>query len=206
MKDQYINFIPSAHELNAFYEHIKTSGANPTLEDLALILPCVRQKSFKKGECLLKVGEISQDVYFNTKGIARSYFQLPNGVEKTYFIITEHTIFSDYASLISQTPATENIEAIEDIEVYCIGYEDLMSLYKEHHCWETFGRNIGDFNFTFSQKRLRSMMNDDAATKYTKFMKHYESLAHRIPQHIIASYLGITPQSLSRLKKEMIVL
>jgi hypothetical protein len=77
-----------------------------------------------------------------------------------------------------------------------------MYLFKTYHSWETLGRNISDANFIFSQKRLRSMMNDDASTKYSKFKKYYENIAHRIPQNVIASYLGITPQSLSRLKKE----
>jgi CRP-like cAMP-binding protein len=203
MKNSHTNFVPSAEELSAFFDHIKALGANPTLEDLVLILPFVYKKSFKKGELLLTFGEVSKEVYFNIKGMARSYFQLLNGTEKTYFIITENTIFSDYASLVSQTPATENIEAIEDMEVYCINYKDLTYLYRNYHVWETFGRNISDFNFAFSQKRLRSMMNDDATTRYNKFMKFYGSIAHRIPQNIIASYLGITPQSFSRLKKEM---
>jgi hypothetical protein len=68
------------------------------------------------------------------------------------------------------------------------------------------GKNICDFNFSFSQKRLRSMMNDDATTRYAKFLEHYQEISHRIPQYIIASHLGITPQSLSRLRKIMDVL
>ncbi len=196
-------FIPSAHEIKKFYEHIQFFGLSPSLKDLSLMYPFIKQKTFKKGELLLQVGEISQEVYFNYKGMARSFNKHPNGSEKTYFIITENTIFSDYASLISQTPATENIEAIEDMEVYCLGYKDLLHLYANYHVWEIFGRSISDMNFVFSQKRLRSMMNEDASTRYTKFMKYHGSVAHRIPQQIIASYLGITPQSFSRLKKEV---
>jgi CRP-like cAMP-binding protein len=206
MSAQSINFKKPTPDVLAFFKHIKDLSISPSIEDLALMIPFIKQKTFKKGESILKVGEISQEVYFNVKGMARSFVQLPNGTEKTYFIMIEQTIFSDYGSLITQKPATENIEAIEDMIVYHINQADLMYLYKNYHVWETLGRNISDANFIFSQKRLRSMMNDDAATKYTKFKKHYEDIAHRIPQHIIASYLGITPQSLSRLKKEMDVL
>ncbi len=193
----------SDQDLTAFYEQIKSIGSNPSIDDLALILPYVTQKSFKKGDLLLQVGDIYKEIYFNTKGIARTYFQLPNGSEKTYYILPEHTFFSDYASFIAQKPCTENIEAIEDMDVYCIGYENLMYLYENYHIWEKIGRYFCDFNFTFAQKRLRSMMNDDASTRYKKFTVNYTEILHRIPQHIVASYLGITPQSFSRLKKEM---
>jgi CRP-like cAMP-binding protein len=203
MSTHSINFNNPTQEVIAFFKHINTLTKTPTIEELSLILPYVKHKYFKKGDSILKVGDISQEAYFNVKGMARSYHKLPNGTEKTYFILIEQTIFSDYASLITQTPATENIEAIEDMEVYYIKQADLMYLFDTYHVWETLGRNISDANFIFSQKRLRSMMNDDAATKYTKFKKYYEKIAHRIPQHIVASYLGITPQSLSRLKKEM---
>ncbi len=81
--------------------------------------------------------------------------------------------------------------------------EDLMNLYAKFHVWETIGRKISDINFIISHRRLRSMMNDDAATRYRKYQHSYQNLLHRIPQHIVASYLGITPQSLSRLKREI---
>jgi CRP/FNR family transcriptional regulator, anaerobic regulatory protein len=201
-----IHFEKTTPEILAFFNYLKNLTFAPSIEDLALMLPFVQYKRFKKGESLTKVGEISQYIYFNIKGIGRSYLQLPNGIEKTYFIITEHTIFSDYTSVTSQTPATENIEALVDMEVFCMSYPNLLRLYEEHPVWETFGRIISDFNFAFSQKRLRSMMNDDAKTKYIKFKTHYSEIAHLIPQQVIASYLGITPQSLSRLKKEIDVL
>jgi CRP/FNR family transcriptional regulator, anaerobic regulatory protein len=206
MNNSSVTPILSVSEIKTFYEYICSLGASPTFEDVALILPYITQKKIKKGEVFLKVGDTSQEYYFNTKGIARSFHQFPNGVEKTYFILTENNIFVDYASLILQTPATENYEALEDMEVYCISYEGFINLSQKYHIWETIGRNISDHSFYFMQKRLRSMMNDDAATKYTKFKKYYEKIAHRIPQNVVASYLGITPQSLSRLKKEMDVL
>jgi CRP/FNR family transcriptional regulator, anaerobic regulatory protein len=120
MRNPSINFKNIAPDVIALFEQVRNLISVPNMEELALILPFVKYKTFKKGESILKVGEISEEVYFNAKGIARSYSQLPNGTEKTYYIMIEHTIFSDYASLISQTPATENIEALEDMEVYYI--------------------------------------------------------------------------------------
>lgn len=203
MKPLNNNLITTTDEFSSFYEHIKSLGVNLTIEDFALVVPFLKTKKIKKGTVFVKFGEINQEVYYSIKGMARSFYQLPNGTEKTYFIITEHKIFADYVSILSQTPATENIEAIEDMQVYCISYADLLHLSTTHHIWETIIRNVSDFNHAYSQKRLRSMMNDDAATRYNKFLKHSEGVAHRIPQHIIASYLGITPQSFSRLKKEV---
>ena len=189
-------------DIESFFNHLKSLGLDSDYKDLAMIEPFVTKKSFKKGDSILKIGEICRDIFFVAKGLSRSYLQLPNGTEKTYLIFLDNVIFTDQISFMAQKPATENIEAIEDMEVYCITYDNLMYLYKTYHSWETLGRNISDFNFIFTQKRLRSMMNDDAGTRYIKFMKYFGTVSHRIPQHIIASYLGITPQSLSRLKKK----
>ena len=93
------------------------------------------------------------------------------------------------------------METLEDTDVLYIKHDDLMILFKKNHAWESVGRKISDINFIVSKDRLRSMMNDDAITRYKRFLHSYQNILHRIPQNIIASYVGITPQSLSRLKK-----
>lgn len=95
------------------------------------------------------------------------------------------------------------LEAIENTNVLSFSYDDLSELYQKSHEWESIGRKISDTSFMVAKNRLRSLMNDDAQTRYMKFLNSYQNLLTRIPQHIIASYLGITPQLLSRLKREL---
>ena len=189
--------------INDFINYVKSYGIEPTMEEFSIFINFIKYKKFKKGEIILEKGHTSNEAYYSIKGFARSYDKLINGTEKTYLIFAEKSFFTDHASFISQVPATEYLEAVEDMEVMYIEYKDMIGMYKKYHNIESFGRRISDVNFIFSQKRLRSMMNDDASTRYKKLIKHYGDFSLRIPQNVIASYLGITPQSLSRLKREL---
>jgi CRP-like cAMP-binding protein len=184
-------------------EKIMSFGVIPTEEDIALLIPYLKTKVFKKGEIILKAGETCTEGYFIKRGILRTFQMMPNGNERTYIITRELNIFSEHVSFMSQNPSTDYVEAIEETEVIVFYYEDLMNLYEKYHVWETIGRKLSDINFIISHRRLRSMMNDDAATRYRKYQHSYQNILHRIPQRIVASYLGITPQSLSRLKREI---
>ncbi|MES2518902.1 MAG: Crp/Fnr family transcriptional regulator [Bacteroidota bacterium] len=190
-------------ELTLFRAKIKSFGAIPTDEDIALMLPILKEKTFKKGEIILKAGEICSEAYYITKGLMRCFHQMPNDTQKTYVISCEHNLFTEHSSFISQRPSLDYIEALEDTNVMYFNYDDLMALYKKSHEWESFGRKISDINFIAAKNRLHTLMNDDAATRYRKFLESYKDSIHRIPQNVIASYLGITPQSLSRLKREI---
>ena len=190
-------------ELRLFNEQIKSLGASLSDDKLALILPLLKKKVFKKGEIVVNAGEVCTEAYFITKGLMRTFYQIPNGSQKTYVIAGEHNIFTEHSSFISQKPTVDYVEALEDTEVLSFRYVDLIELYANCHEWEMVGRIVSDVNFIVAKNRLRSLMNDDAPTRYRKFLKSYQNMLSRIPQHIVASYLGITPQSLSRLKKEI---
>ena len=190
-------------ELNLFNEQIKSLCAGLSEENLALFLPLLKKKIFKKGEIVINAGEVCTEAYFITKGLMRTFYQIPNGGQKTFVIAAEHNLFTEHSSFISQKPAIDNLEAVEDTEVLSFQYADLIELYTKCHEWETVGRIISDINFIVAKNRLRSLMNDDAPTRYRNFLKSYQNMLCRIPQHIVASYLGITPQSLSRLKREI---
>jgi CRP/FNR family transcriptional regulator, anaerobic regulatory protein len=190
-------------EINLFKEQLKSLGSILKEEDIALILPILKEKSFKKGEITLNAGEVCTEAYLITKGLMRSFHQMPNGSQKTYVISCEQNLFTEHCSFVSQKPSKDFLETLEDTDVLCFSYADLMSLYEKSHQWESVGRKLSDVNFIIAKNRLRSLMNDDAPTRYRNFLKSYQNSLSRIPQHIVASYLGITPQSLSRLKREI---
>lgn len=189
-------------EVLAFRDRLNALGISTNDKDISLFLPIVRGKHIKKGEFFLNKEEVCKEAYFVVKGLVRSFQKLPNGSEKTYVICHENHIFTEHTSFISQTPSSDYLEALEDTFVLYFTYDDLMELYNKSHAIERIGRKLSDVNFILAKTKLISLMNDDAVTRYLQFLKYYKDVLHRIPQNIIASYLGITPQSLSRLKKE----
>lgn len=189
-------------EVMAFRDRLSVLGIQSKEEDFKSMVSILQKKSFKKGEIILNRGEICKETYFIVKGIVRSFQILPNGNEKTYVLSHENRLFTEHTSFVSQTPATDFLEALEDTDVLSFTYENLMRVYKKSHALESVGRQLSDVNFIAAKKKLMSLMNDDAATRYADFLKTYKNVLPRIPQNIIASYLGITPQSFSRLKKE----
>lgn len=194
-----MKFLP---EVLAFRNRLNALGISVKDEDLKLFLPIVCRKEIQKGEIFLNEGEICKETYFIVKGVVRSFQKLPNGSERTYVIGTKNHFFSEHTSFVSQTPSSDYLEAIEDTSVLYFTHNDLMELYDKSHAIERIGRQLSDAKFIMAKTRLISVMNDDATTKYLHFIKNHEGLSHRIPQNIIASFLGITPQSFSRLKKE----
>ena len=190
-------------EITALQKRFTFFDKNLTDQDFANLVPFIHKKTFKKGEVILSAGDICDEFYFIINGILRSYHRMPNNTEKTYVICGENNIFTEHSSFISRSSSTDFLEALEDTQVLYIKHDDLMKLFRKYHAWESVGRKVSDINYIVSKDRLRSMMNDDAITRYRRFLDSYQNILHRIPQNIIASYLGITPQSLSRLKKGM---
>lgn len=189
-------------EITAFQNRLSVLGILSKQEDFKFMVSILQKKSFKKGEIILRKGEICKETYFIVKGLVRSFQILPNGNEKTYVLSHENRLFTEQSSFISQTPSTDFLEALEDTDVLFFTYEALMKVYKKSHALESVGRHLSDANFIATKKKLMSLMNDDAATRYADFLKIYRNELSRLPQNIIASYLGITPQSFSRIKKE----
>jgi CRP-like cAMP-binding protein len=190
-------------EFNLFKELIEELGSILSAEDVTLLSSILKEKTFKKGAIVLQAGDVCNEAYFITKGLMRSFHQVPNGNQKTYVICFEHSLFTEHCSFVSQKPALDSIEALEDTDVLSFSYVDLIDIYKKSHKLESVGRKISDNNFILAKNRLRSLMNDDAPTRYLNFLHSFQDYLNRIPQHIVASYLGITPQSLSRLKREI---
>ena len=189
-------------ELTAFQNRLLALGIPSQEEDFKHIIPILEIKHFKKGEIVLNRGEICREAYFILKGMMRSFQILPNKNEKTYVLCFENHIFTEHTSFISQKPSTDYLQAVDEVSVLFFTHENLMKLYKKSHALESIARQISDVNFIVAKNKLMSLMNDDAATRYRAFLRSYKSVLSRIPQNIVASYLGITPQSLSRLKRE----
>lgn len=155
----------------------------------------------EKNETWKSEGEISQELAYVNSGLLR-HFYVDNGNEKTEKFYTEQIWFGDLGSFLSKTPSLRNYVAIEKSELIVLSFSELQSLYLKIPIMERFGRLYAEQLLIEQLNRNRSFLLDSAKTKYTKFKVDFPELSQRIPQYLIAQYLGIKPETLSRIRKK----
>ena len=161
------------------------------------------KRTVSKKQNLLNHGSVCRFVAFINKGCLRSYSVDANGIEHiTQFGVENHWI-ADLYSFLNQTPATLNIEAVEDSEVLLLDFSNLEKLYKSIPGLERYFRILFQNAYTSTQRRLNSTLSISAADRYNELITSYPELIRRVPLIHIASYLGITPESLSRIRKRL---
>lgn len=161
------------------------------------------RKEFNARTLIVREGSMAQNLYFIETGLLRTYHLLDGKEINTYFACDKQFI-SIFSSFISQTPSFEILETIEDSVVYELSYQSLTELYKESSKFEKLGRIIAEKNYLCILDRTFTMQTKTAKQKYLDFIKNYDKkIVQRVPQHQIASFLGIAPESLSRVRKEI---
>jgi len=157
--------------------------------------------SFQKGENLLSEGQVCKNLYFINSGLTKSYL-LNEGKEHIRQFAAENDFIVDLGSFLSQTKSAFFIQTLESTEVLKITFEDLDRLFNSSFSFMKLGKVIADRSTINLVKRSVSLIKDDAKQRYLDFTKERPTLIQRVPQFMIASYLGITPESLSRIRKE----
>lgn len=171
-------------------------------EEIEFFTSLLEQRALKRKQYLLRNGKIARYTFFVNTGCLRVYNIDDHGkVHTGYFAIEEHWV-SDLYSFLTQTPATFNIDALEDTEILCISKPDMEILYREVPKFERFFRILHQRAFLSLHERLMDHLSTTAEEKYEKFQKRYPGLKLRIPQKHIAAYLGITPEFLSMLRRK----
>ena len=172
--------------------------------EIQFLLQNSKELSLKKGEFLLKEGQTAKSIYFVIDGVFRIY-QNVNGKEVTsYFSYADRNPFAaSFPSFLTQSSSNEYVEAIEAASVVSISYDQLNNLYESSKSFERLGRILAEKNYLLAIERINSLQYQSAGDRYNIFMKIYPGLLNRIPHHYIASYLGVTPESLSRIRKEL---
>lgn len=176
----------------------------PGLEDAAWQAFADRTQvaEYRKGDVLLKPGAVCNYITFINKGLIRSYY-LIDGKEMTTAFVGEDCYFSDYESFLSRQPVVMYSEVLEDTEVVNVHYNDLQELYTIHAQCQEVGRLIAEYLFVFLSSRVSSFLLNTPEERYLKFIEENELIINRVPQYMIASYLGITPEALSRIRSRM---
>jgi CRP-like cAMP-binding protein len=158
--------------------------------------------SFKKGKLLLKAGELCAHVYFIKKGIVRGFIK-EGQKDITTWITAENEMVTSISSLDSKEPNEENMQAIENCDTLAISYTDLEDLYKKFPEFNIIVRKLLQQYYRDAEGRAFIARLTNAETKYRHFIKNHSHLANRVPLKYIASFLGITLETLSRVRKKI---
>jgi CRP-like cAMP-binding protein len=171
----------------------------------------LNRKKFKTGQFIYSEGDHCDIIYFIDKGLVRSYFMDPNGKELTWSIHYNHAranlknmFVVDYASFVRNEPGFLYFEVLQDAELTCFSRSLLEDVQRKSHFWEKVGRIFADEAYYHTHHRTRSLLTMTATERYLELLEISPELFELVPQQYIASFLGIAPQSLSRLKRELI--
>ena len=161
------------------------------------------EKQLLKGEHFLAENQICRWLGLIHHGLVRYYVNV-DGEDKTYYFGKEGDFVCDYESFLPQKPSNKNIQALEDISLYTISHEGLQQIYDHLKEGDRFGRLGIEQVFVSILQQLTSFYNDPPELRYQHFLDAYPEISQRIPQYYIASYVGIKPQSLSRIRNRSI--
>ena len=163
----------------------------------------VQRKRVKRRQFIVQPGFVCSHQSYVESGAFRSYYVNEEGIDHTIQFAIEDWFISDFNSYINQTPASLYVEALEDSTVLQIGYDDVENLCRKNAKFERFFRLVAQKSFAFSQRRILSNLGKSAEERYLEFQSMYPSITNRVPQYTIASYLGMSPEFLSKIRKRL---
>jgi CRP-like cAMP-binding protein len=173
-----------------------------TEEEITFFTSVLRHRKIRKRQYLLQAGDTNQFENFVIKGCLRAYTVDADGQEHIAMFGLEGWWISDLYSFLTNTPATQHIDALEDSEVFSIEKSDLDKLYERVPKFNKFFLRLLQNAFVAHQKRILSKISQTAEEQYINFISKYPSIEQRVPQSQIASYLGITPETISRIRRQ----
>lgn len=176
-----------------------------TPEEKEMIRKYLTPKKLRKKQYLLQEGDICKTIAFVEKGTLREYSVDENGAEHIIQFAIEGWTISDLFSFLTGEPATYNIDALEDSELVLISKSANEELLQRFHKYETYTRLQITGAYLAMQKRLNSINTLTIEERYLDFTTIYPHITQRVPQHMIASYMGLQPETLSRIRRKISV-
>lgn len=193
--------------IEAFSRRLKTavSPLDPAPAAIARLHQGVRHCILAKGDHILRAGDVADEVFFVHDGLLRYYFNDPSdgGQERTGQFFDMGIVVTDAESFLARVPAEQNFEALETTSVIAIPRAVLNTGYNEDHAIERFGRLMLEEALIGSQRRASRLLTLQPEDRYRRFVETRPEVARRVPQYLIASYLGLTPESLSRIRRRI---
>lgn len=171
-------------------------------QELDIVADCFKPKSVTKNNILLKQGSICKEFYFVNSGCIRTFFIDKNGHEKTRYVMLDNHIGTALTSFISQKPSIEFIETLNDTQLLAINHSDFYRLNNEMKNWNFFYQRILEMAYSFQNKKIEQLVTLTAKQRYESVLKENPILIQRLSNRVLASYLDIREETLSRLKSQ----
>jgi len=163
----------------------------------------LEERVYGSGQTLLQAGDRAREFYFVVNGLLRYYYLTPAGKEFNKAFAKEDDFAGSIGGLISGAPSRFSIEAMEYTRVIVLPVELIIGGYDRHRSWERLGRRLAEGVALKKELREAEFLLDPAEARYLRFLKEFAEISERIPQYHIASYLGITEVSLSRIRGKL---
>ncbi|AEL25309.1 Crp/Fnr family transcriptional regulator [Cyclobacterium marinum] len=168
-------------------------------DEIDLLREAVDKKSFRKNEMIFTEGKIANDIFFVTKGCVRLFYNV-DGNDKTAFFYTEGQFICAGESYTFNIPAIENYQAIENTEIFVFGKSKINRLLEQAPKFEVIARIATENELITCQRVIASFVTKSAEERYVDLLNTQGELFQRVPQQYIASFLGVSPETLSRIK------
>ena len=192
-------FIPSSHSLLV---DVFTAIIHLDEQEKTFVCDIFTKKRNTKGDYFLQEGNVCKEVAFIVTGLTR-YFINKDGEELIYDFGKEGNFMCNYESFLDHSPSGKNIQFIEDTTWLSISFDNLQLLYKKVAEGERFGRLVCEQIFVDALRKITSLYTDTPEQRYRQFIELYPDLQQRIPQYYVSSFVGVKPQSLSRIRKRL---
>ena len=170
--------------------------------EMEIIMSHFKPMSLPSGEYFVDEGLVCKHIGFITKGYLRSFYEINDG-EVTTMINTKHNIVTAHTSFTLQRPSMQYIQAITDAELLVMSYESMQELYGKVPKWERLGRLITEFVYGYVESRVVDYLSLSPEDRYRKMLENDAKLLKNVPLRYIASMLGITPETLSRIRNKV---
>ncbi|MFT2008701.1 Crp/Fnr family transcriptional regulator [Pontibacter sp. 13R65] len=174
-----------------------------TDEEKGLVSTAFLPKKLRKKQYFLQEGGVCKHFGFIVHGAMRQYSVDEKGIEHVVQLATENWWVGDRESYLMLTPSLYNIDAWEETNLLIVERADLLNLFQEVPALALMAREMDNRNAMASQRRLNAAISFSAEKRYSDFAKDHPEFLQRFPQHLIASYLGITKETLSRIRKQL---
>ncbi|MFD1771333.1 Crp/Fnr family transcriptional regulator [Sphingobacterium suaedae] len=187
--------------MEALYQYLNTISPirSETWHKVRLLFT---ETTLKKGEYFIKEGHYANRIGFLSTGVVRAFYRNVDGVEYNKHFFTPQNLLGGYSSLVTKTQNKINLQALTHCELLTAQYQDLENLFDYHQDFERFGRKLAELFFAHKEQREVDIVMLDADKRYLIFQEQLPMLEQLIPQYHIASYLGITPTQLSRIRRK----